>query len=65
MSGTPTVPGLAPGNVSVTTTPATYPTTVTVRITGFTVDALFQSFTFSNKPAVTMMYLGNYQSGGC
>src|SRR5690242_21702897 len=57
-SGTTTVPGLAVGNVDVTTTPAAYPTTVTVRITGFTVNALFQSFTFSNKPAVTMMYLG-------
>ena len=64
-SGTPRVPNLAVGKVDVTVTPAAYPTTVTVRIVGFTINALFQSLTFSNKPAVTMMYLGNYQTGGC
>src|SRR5258707_11043375 len=39
-SGPTRVPGLATSNVSVTSTPSTFPTTVTVRITGFTVNAL-------------------------
>ncbi len=63
-SGTPTVPGLATSNVTVTITPATFPDTVTVRIVNFSVNAMFQSFTFTNKPVVTLMYLGNYQPAG-
>src|SRR5262249_39703357 len=62
----PVIPILSDvSKVSVTTTPATFPDTVTVRIVNFTVNAGFQSFTFSNKPAVTMVYLGNYQAGSC
>lgn len=64
-SGLTTVPGLTTDKVDVTVTPAAFPSTVTVRVINFTVNALFQSFTFSNKPAVTMMYLGTYQSAGC
>jgi hypothetical protein len=63
-SGRATVPGLTTGNVTVTATTAAFPQTVTVRIVGFTVNALFQSFTFTNKPAVTMMYLSR-QPGSC
>lgn len=64
-SGTSTVPGLTAANVTVTATPATFPKTVTVRIVNFTANALFQTFTFTNKPAVTIMYLGNYKATGC
>jgi Flp pilus assembly protein TadG len=60
-SGTPTVPNLAVSNVTVTLTPAAFPDTVTVRVVNYTANALFTSFTFSNKPAVTVSYLGNYQ----
>jgi len=59
------VPGLSTAKVSVSVTPAAFPSTVTVRVSGFAVNAMFRTFTFSNKPAVTMMYLGNYQTGGC
>ena len=58
-----TVPGLTTANVDVIATPATFPQTITVRIIDFT--PLFQSIKFTNKPAVTMMYLGNYQPSGC
>jgi Flp pilus assembly protein TadG len=64
-SGTPAVPNLTLGHVTVQTNPSAFPNTVTVRITNFTVNALFQSFTFSNKPAVTMPFLGVYQAGSC
>ena len=60
-SGTPTVPNLAVSNVTVTLTPAAFPDTITVRVVNYTANALFNSFTFSNKPAVTVNYLGNYQ----
>jgi len=64
-SGTSTVPGLTTANVTVTATPATFPQTITVGITNFKANALFSSFTFTNKPAVTMMYLGNFTLAGC
>jgi Flp pilus assembly protein TadG len=64
-SGPTRVPGLTTGRVSVVATPAAFPKTVTVRISDFTVDAMFQSFTFANKPAVTTVYLANYMPGGC
>lgn len=63
-SGTSTVPGLTTANVVVTATPATFPKSITVNITGFTASALFSNFTFTNKPAVTMLYFGNYQPTG-
>jgi Flp pilus assembly protein TadG len=63
-TGGSTVPGLTAANVTVTLTPATFPTSVRVAITDFTASALFSNFKFINKPAVTMMYLGNYQPPG-
>jgi len=63
-SGASTVPGLTTDNVTITLTPATFPGSVRVGITDFTASALFSNFKFTNKPAVTMMYLGNYQPPG-
>src|SRR5260370_29809297 len=63
-SVTSTVPGLLISNVTVTATPATFPRTITVAITNFTVNALFSTFQFTNKPAVTMTLMGNYQPAG-
>ena len=40
-------------NIAVSPTPSTLPTTVTVSITNFTVNAIFKSFTL-NKARVTM-----------
>jgi Flp pilus assembly protein TadG len=56
--------GLTTGNVSVTWTVDTkgVPETITVRITGYNVNAVFQSFTWSGKPGVTICYAGSYKS---
>jgi Flp pilus assembly protein TadG len=63
-SGASMVPGLTTANVTVTLTPATFPGSVTVRVTNFAANALFSNFTFTNKPAVTMKYFGSYQPSG-
>ena len=63
-SGASTVPGLTNSKVNVILTPASFPASVTVSVHDFAASALFSNFTFTNKPAVTMMYLGNYQPPG-
>jgi Flp pilus assembly protein TadG len=63
---TPVVKNLATSNVTVTISPTQAtcptitwtPTTVNVQITGFTIDAIFGSFTANNKPSVTYEYQG-------
>jgi Flp pilus assembly protein TadG len=56
----PMVPGLATSNINVTwaTDSMGFPQTITVSITNFSVDAVFQTFTFSGKPAVTVRFAG-------
>ena len=61
---TPLVSGLTRANVTVTPTPSTLPTTVTVSISNFTVNAIFKSFTL-NKPRVTMPYMGMIACSSC
>jgi Flp pilus assembly protein TadG len=39
-------------------------TAVTDGAANFTVNALFSTFQFTNKPAVTMTFMGNYQPAG-
>ena len=63
-SGVSTVPGLTISNVTVTLTPPSFPKSVRVSIQDFAANALFSNFKFTNKPAVTMMYLANYQPPG-
>lgn len=62
--GTPLAPGLDAGNISVTWTYDTksVPDTITVGVTGYAVNAVFQSFTWSGKPSVTVRYAGSYKS---
>ena len=63
---TPVVKNLATSNVTLTISPdqTTCPTvtwtpsTVNVKITGFTIDAIFGSYTANNKPSVTYQYQG-------
>lgn len=61
--GPPLAPSLTPGNVSVSWTTDTTgaPLTMTVAVTGYSVNALFQTFTFSGKPSVTVRYSGTYK----
>ena len=58
----PIVKGLKPSNVKVVYTKdaAGKPTQVTVTVTGFEVDALFQTFTFTDKPYATVPFFGRY-----
>ena len=63
----PLVPGLTTGNVSVTANPDAngIPTDVTVSITGYSINALFQSYSLSNKPRVTTKYYGQVGCASC
>ena len=60
----PLVPGLAVGNISVTWTTDVkgVPDTITIQVTNYSVNAVFQSFTWSGKPSVTVCYAGSYKS---
>jgi len=58
------VPNLTASNVTVSVNPdsAGMPTDVTVAITGYTINALFTTYSLTNKPRVTTLYYG--QIGG-
>jgi len=63
---TPLVYGLSASNINVDTNPQNgYPTRVTVSITGFAVNAVFGSQSFSGKPRVTLDYVGFTCQSGC
>jgi Flp pilus assembly protein TadG len=58
---TPVVNGLTTSQVDVTPTPSgAPPDTVTVKLNTWTLNTLFKTFTFPNKPAVTFRYTGIY-----
>ncbi|MEO8131644.1 MAG: hypothetical protein ABI822_31410, partial [Bryobacteraceae bacterium] len=50
--------------VSVQFDAARVPRKVTVNVNNYSLDAIFRTFTFNGKPALTMPYLGSYCSGG-
>jgi Flp pilus assembly protein TadG len=62
--GAPLAPGLAAGNISVTWTydAKSVPATITVSVTRYSVNAVFESFTWSGKPSITVRYAGSYKS---
>lgn len=58
---TPIVTGVAASQVDVSFSPAVGPPdTVTVKLNTWTLNTLFKTFTFPNKPAVTFRYTGIY-----
>jgi Flp pilus assembly protein TadG len=61
----PIVPGLTTSMVTIGVNPSTYPTDITVTINGFTINALFTSFTFNGKPRATAVYMGNIICSNC
>jgi len=63
----PVVRGLANSNVNVNFNPDAngVPTNVTVSATGFSVDAVFTTFTFNGKPMASVPYLGRYSPVEC
>jgi Flp pilus assembly protein TadG len=60
----PLAPGLNSSNIAVTWTTDTtgMPLTLTVSITGYSVDAVFQTIKWSGKPSVTVRFAGRYLS---
>jgi Flp pilus assembly protein TadG len=58
------VPNLAASNVTVTLDSATFPTYLTVSITGYTIDAYFTTFSVS-KPRATVSYSGQISCSTC
>jgi len=57
----PVLPGLTPSQVSVTVTFVFgAPRSVTVSIVNYRLNAVFRTFTFDNKPQVTMPYVGRW-----
>ena len=63
----PVVRGLSTSNVTVGFNPDAkgVPTDVTLSISGFSVNALFTTFTFTGKPAASVPYVGHYEPGLC
>ena len=63
---TPVVTGLTPGlvTVGVDFDAKGVPTYVSVKISSYSVDAIFKTFTFTNKPILKMPYFGKYCSTG-
>ena len=63
----PVVPGLTTANVAVDAHADGngVPRYVTVGITGYTINALFKSFTLPNKPGATGLYFGQVNCSAC
>ena len=59
------VPGLTTANVTVTAKPTDFPTDITVSVTGYSIDALFKTFSLSNKPRATVQYYGQVNCSTC
>jgi hypothetical protein len=58
-AGRPVAPGLATDNVRILPNMnGAAPESITVEITGYTVNAVFTSFTFNGKPSTTFPYSG-------
>jgi Flp pilus assembly protein TadG len=63
---TPIVPGLTTSNVSVTTNlQGGIPLDVTVSISNFSLNALFNTFNFNGKPRATTVYMGQVTCSTC
>jgi len=62
----PVIKGLTTAvvTVGVTFDSGHIPTNVSVKISSYSVDAIFGTFTFVNKPVLTMPYFGKYCSNG-
>jgi Flp pilus assembly protein TadG len=62
----PMIKGLTPSvvTVGVTFDSGHVPTGVSVKISSYSIDAIFNTFTFANKPVLAMPYFGKYCSNG-
>ena len=58
-TGNPVAPGLSTANVQVLAVmKGAIPSSITVQVTGYTVDAVFRTFSFNGKPSTTFAYTG-------
>ena len=58
-TGNPIAPGLTTDRVAIVAVmKGAIPTSITVEITGYTIDAVFRTFTFNGKPSTTFAYTG-------
>jgi len=58
-TGNPVAPGLTTDKVEVLAVmKGAIPSSITVKVTGYTIDALFRTFTFNGKPSTTFAYTG-------
>jgi hypothetical protein len=58
-TGNPVAPGLTTDKVEVVAVmKGAIPSSITVKVTGYTIDALFRTFTFNGKPSTTFAYTG-------
>jgi len=58
-TGNPVAPGLTTDKVQVVAVmKGAIPSSITVKVTGYTIDALFRTFTFNGKPSTTFAYTG-------
>ena len=62
---TPLAPNLTTANVDVNHIPSSFPTGVTVTIQNYTITNLFHDITLTNKPRVTVAYMGSVVCSGC
>ncbi len=62
--GQPLAPSLTTAHVAVTWArdAAGVPEAVTVAISGYTINALFRTYTLTNRPSVTVRYMGQYKT---
>jgi len=62
----PVINGLTPAvvTVGVTFDSGHVPANVSVKIGTYSINAIFKTFTFTNKPVLTMPYFGKYCSNG-
>lgn len=62
--GQPLAPSLTTAHVTVTWVrdAAGVPETVTVAIAGYRINALFRTYTLTNRPSVTVRYMGQYRT---
>lgn len=62
--GQPLAPSLSTAHVTVAWArdAAGVPQTVTVAISGYRINALFRTYTLTNRPSVTVRYMGRYRT---
>jgi hypothetical protein len=62
----PVIPGLTASNVNVNLNPiGSMPMDITITVQNFNIDVVFKTFSFTDKPRVTTVYMGNILCSGC